>query len=99
MTTVYPTITINVLINYLNNDKKLFEGISDFNFMIPLADKLKKRGCMCGLGGDFAAATHTFNEIVQNLKPETIEILKKNFNTNNLCFGVQTKLNYGLKCY
>lgn len=96
---ITPTITINNLINQLNHDPKLFEEISEFNFAVPLADKVRARKCQCGLGADFAAATQVFNQVAQNLSSETIDKLKKNFNTDKICFGVQTKFNFELKCY
>jgi len=99
MLQIHPTITINNLVNYLNHQPDLYRNIPEFHFAIPLADKVKQRGCHCGLGGDFAATTTQFSTMAQNISPESIEIIKKQLNIDKICFGVQTKHNYELKCY
>jgi hypothetical protein len=99
MSTTYQTITVNSLINKWNETSEIFNELPEFCFIPPLAAKIKAKNCTCGLGSEIAAATTAFNLVVDSLPDSSVVKMKSLFQTEQLCFGIQTSGNFEVKCY
>lgn len=93
------TLNLQFIIQYINGQANPFVGLHEFDFLNPLAAKVKTKGCYCGLGGETAERIKEFNEIAQNISPESIVTLKERLGLDKICFGIQTINNYITKCY
>lgn len=93
------TIMVNSLIEKYNQNSNIFNGLPEFNFIAPLAEKIKSKGCTCGMGSEMGFANEIFNNTVLNLNDESVTRIKDLLQMEKLCFGVQTQNGFEVKCY
>lgn len=85
-----PVLVLNNLFELYKGDPRVFQQLPEFAFIIPLAEKIKAKGCMCGLRNEVAEATQTFNVIVKTLTPEAQQRMKTVLGRDPLIFGLQS---------
>ena len=94
-----PTIRLNTLINKWNENPNFLNALPEFNFVVPLAQKIKEKNCTCGLGSEMAAAQNAFNLISASLSDEAVGRMKVLFETEKLCFAIESQNDFNVQCY
>ncbi len=95
------TVVLNTLFALFASNPDAFNALPEFAFVVPLAERLKRKGCSCGEGQNIADATAKFNEVVQALPEESIARIKAilNVGPGKLLFGIQTGTDFHVKEY
>lgn len=95
----HPTITFNTLLQKWNENPNFFNGLPEYCFVVPLAEKIKEKNCTCGMGQELAAARAAFNLISTSLSEEAVSRMKALFNVEKLCFGLESQDGFDVRCY
>lgn len=94
-----PAIVFGTLIALWNANPAIFNGLPEFAFIVPVAKKIKAKGCQCGMGGEIGDAIKKFNQVIDSLSREQVDRFKTLLQRDKLIFGIQTPTSYMLKEY
>lgn len=92
-------IMILELIQRCTKDTNILDKLPEFDFLKPIVEKVKKRGCFCGVNQELTNLISQFNEVVKNLTEEMVKKITTIFNINKLCFGIIENAKFEIKCY
>lgn len=87
-------IDVKKLVEMWRKDENIFLAIPEFQFIIPLASKVKEKNCYCGLSKELQDITYHYNSIIRNLEENTISRIKSVFGFTKLSFAIQTSQNF-----